>query len=354
MESFISYGYVDSKYDYLRKPLSDNYYRGEYKAYVNLYSFSKTLRNAVKEGKNDPIPGWGTASDKIVTLFEAIRWAKEIGTEYVDPAFYFVPGYDDFAAPTDAEKIQIKNRVLELRKYIDGLGMKIYSTGIKNDFCSSDASRLAKDLERAKFYLEMSELLGATMMRVFVGEIPDDIEKMGFEKVADDRFVHCVTELADYCIAKGYRCMVGYQNHGDLLSTANQVLYVEEKFKNYRNIALINDTGHFRHFGSKVADGYPWYDDIARCLPVTKAFQLKTKPAGVGSTGPFMDLNLFFRHLRASDFKAPISIEMLWQESDEDNPEKASCPSDEYKRQTLKFLNEVRAAELLSRSMDPV
>ena len=348
------YGYVDSKYDYLRKPLAGDYYRGEYKVYLNLYSLAPPVRAAIKEGKKDPLPGWGPTTKDVINTFDSFKWAKEIGTEYIDPAFYFVPGYDDFAMPSEKEKLQIKNRVLELKSFSADLGIKSISTGIKNDFCTSDTARLERDLERAKFYLEMSELLGAEMMRVFVGEIPDDIETMGFERVANERFVNCIKELSSYCSGKGLKCMVAYQNHGDFLSTGNQVLYVADKLSDCRNVGFINDTGHYRPFGSPTADDYPWYDDIVKCLPITVAFQVKQKPAGAESKGPLIDLNLFFRYLRMSKYRGPVSLEMLWREIDGVFPPKCANPIEEYKKQTLKFLNEVRAAEMASREMKPV
>ena len=354
MQNFNSYGYVDSKYDYLRKPPSGNYYRGEYKIYMNLYSFSHQLRPAIKEGKNEPIPGWGPTTNRSINTLDAIKWVKEAGMEYIDPAFYFIPGYDDFAIPTEKEKEQIENRVMELKKLIDNLGIKIISTGIKNDFCTSDAARLKRDVERAKFYLEMSELLDAVMMRHFVGIIPDDIEKMGFEWVAEERFVKCIKELSDFGIRRKLKCQVAFQNHGDLLSTGNQVLYVMDKLSGCPNVGFINDTGHFRHFGSNEAENYPWYDDMASCLPHTTAFQLKTKPAGAESKGPPTDLNLFFRLLRTSEYRAPISFEMLWRDSEDDYPGKFPNPVDELKRRTLEFYNKVKAAELATRDMEAV
>jgi len=134
MQNFNSYGYDDAKYNYLRKPLSGNYFRGEYKLYMNLYSFSRPIRTTIKEAKTDPLPGWGKTTNELINTFDSIKWAKEVGMEYIDPAFYFVPGYDDFAVPSESEKVQIKNRVLELKNFIDDLGIKIISTGIKNDF----------------------------------------------------------------------------------------------------------------------------------------------------------------------------------------------------------------------------
>ena len=354
MQDFNSYGYVDSKYDYLKKPVSGNYFRGEYTIYMNLYSFAPPIRAAIKAGKAGTVPGWGPTTHELINTFDSIKWVKDNGMDYVDPAFYFVPGYDDFAMPTEKEKIQIKNRVLELKKYADDIGIKIISTGIRNDFCTSDSERIKRDIERAKFYLEMSDLLDAKMMRLFVGEIPDDIEKTGFEKVADERFVKSIRELAEYCSSKNIKCMVAYQNHGDFLSTGNQSLYVADKLKDLPNTGLINDTGHFRHFGSKRADNYPWYDDIAKCLPVTVAFQLKMKPAGTESSGPLMDLPLFFRRLRMSECRCPISFEMLWRESNEDDPRKSANPVEEYKKQSLLFFKEIKAAELASRNMEPL
>ena len=340
--------YVDSKYNYLRKPLSSNYYRGEFKIGLNLYSFNRPLRKAMKQG------GWGTTTHEAITTFDAIKWAKEAGFDSVDTTFYFVPGYDDFAVPTEEDKAVIKKNMLELKEFCAQIGMEIYSTGIKNDFCTSDAARLKRDVERACFYAEMSELLDAEMMRVFAGPIPDDIDEMGFERVAEERLVRCLAEIADHCIEKGIKCKVAPQNHGDFLSTANQVLYVMDKLKDYENIGLINDSGHFRPFGSKTAENYPWYDDIARCLPVSIGFQLKTKPAGTDSKGPLMDLPLFFRHLRSSEYRGQLPIEVLWTDADDNLPEKFENPVKEFKSQMAEFLRKVRAAELASRDMEPI
>ena len=137
--------------------------------------------------------------------------------------------------------------------------------------------------------------------------------------------------------------MVAFQNHGDFASTGNQALYMIDKLKDLPNTGLINDTGHFRHFGSKSGDDYPWYDDIANCLPVTVAFQLKTKPAGAESKGPMTDLEKFFRLLRMSECRAPISFEMLWRQTDEFYPYSFERPMDEFKKQSLQFFNDIKA-----------
>lgn len=340
--------YVDSKYNYLRKPLSDNYYKGEFKIGLNLYSFNCPLQKAMKQG------GWGTTTHEAITTFDAIKWAKEEGFDSVDITFYFVLGYDDFAVPVDEDKAIIKKNMLELKEFCSQIRIKVYSTGIRNDFCTPDAARLKRDVERARFYAEMSELLNTEMMRVFAGLIPDDIDEMGFEHVAEERLVRCLAETADHCNEKGIKCKVAVQNHGDFLSTTNQVLYVMDKLNNYKNIGLINDSGSFRPFGSKTAENYPWYDDIARCLPVSIGFQLKTKPAGANTKDPLMDLQLFFRHLRSSEYRGQIPIEVLWTDADENLPEKFENPVKEYKSQIAEFLMEVRSAELASRDMEPI
>lgn len=81
-------------------------------------------------------------------------------------------------------------------------------------------------------------------------------------------------------------CKLGIQNHGDMLATGNQVLYIMDYFlsNGCTNIGVVNDTGYYREFGEISYPDADWcYREIERVLPVSSNFQLKKKARGAES-----------------------------------------------------------------------
>jgi hypothetical protein len=119
---------------------------------------------------------------------------------------------------------------------------------------------------------------------------------------------------------------IAVHNHGDIISTANQTLYMHYLI-NRPNVGLINDTGYFHEFDVMDTSQYPWYEDVKKVLPATFNFQLKKKPAGAGTRAGWIDLEWLFRDIRSSSYAtrkdsygAPVTvpIEMLWGASGSD------------------------------------
>jgi hypothetical protein len=346
-------------------------YNGDYKYSLQLYSFNSALNRAIKDGANgsgalaDGSPGWGVTNGSQINTLDAMKWAKVNGFNQVDVAFYYLPGYSNTDMPplnaaagcipnNAANKPgdcvtqdTIRARIDELRQWSQSIGIDISGSGIQNSFSDSLEKRRDIDLDRSKFYLEMTARLGAPMMRIFTGPPPVQISRVSWKDLMDNQIIPLVKKLAQHGIDNNLRdkhgnyVIVGVQNHGDMLSTANQVLYFYSQMKDasgkpYPNVRMINDTGYYRPFNSIDSSQTNWYDEIATAGPVSVSLQIKKKPGGA-ETSTMMDLPRLFAGVRGKgfgSFQTPsyqyntVQIEVLWAPGDEDNPENISDKND--------------------------
>ncbi len=352
--------YQDGCFQSLRaKYPGSGLYGGSYKYSLQLYSFNSALNRAIKDGTTsstlaDGSPGWGMTNGNQINTLDAMEWAKINGFDQVDIAFYYLPGYSNTDMPPLAaaagckpgecvSQDTIRARIDELKQWGQTIGIDISGTGIQNSFSDSLEKRRDLDLERSKFYLEMTARLGAPMMRIFTGPPPVQISRISWKDLMDTQIIPLVKELAQYGIDHNLRdkhgnyVIIGVQNHGDMLSTANQVLYFYSRMndasgRQYPNVRMINDTGYYRPFNSIDSSQTNWYDEIATASPVSVSLQVKKKPGGA-ETSTMMDLPRLFAGVRGKgfgSFQTPsyqyntVQIEVLWAPGDEDNPENVS------------------------------
>ncbi|UXU85829.1 hypothetical protein [Burkholderia sp. S-53] len=360
--------YQDKCFNHLRTqyPGSEQY-DGNYKYSLQLYSFNSALNRAINDGKtatgalSDGSPGWGVTNGNQINTYDAMTWAKNKGFDQVDIAFYYLPGYSNTDMPPlnlaascrpgnlankpgdCVTQDTIRARIDQLRHWSNAIGIDISGTGIQNSFSDSLKARRDLDLERSKFYLEMTARLGAPMMRIFTGPPPVQISRVSWKDIMDSQVIPMARELAQYGIDRNLRdkhgnyVMISVQNHGDMLSTANQVLYFYSQMKDssgkqYPNVRMINDTGYYRPFNSIDSSQTNWYDEIATASPVGASLQIKKKPGGA-ETSTMMDLPRLFAGVRSKgfgSFQTPnyqyntVQIEVLWAPGDADNPENIS------------------------------
>jgi hypothetical protein len=304
----------------------DDYYRGDYKVSLNLYSFNLNLNAWVKGRKGAPP----------IDTVSAVKWAKQAGFDAVDVTAYYIPGYENDTMPSKPTA-DILAYVREVGQTAGQLGLDISGTGIQNDFADPDAAKRALDVRRGKFWIDMAAELGAPVMRVFSGLVPADIDQLGWLRITHDRIVPALRQLADYGAARGVR--IGLQNHGDMTATADQTIQMTSMVGS-PNIGIIDDTGYFRPFRSGTGEGYDWYTDIAKVLPFACNFQVKRKPAGAETSG-LMDYNRLFTAVRSSTYRGYIPLERLWAKDDQGYPRDLKTPPFD---QVADFLAEVRTA----------
>lgn len=217
---------------------------------LNAYSFSDLL--AAKDQQN---------KQQVYTLFNLLDWCSAQKIKALDPTAYFFPGYPE--VPSDEYLKKFKDNAAEL-------GIVISGTGIRNNFASPDPKVRAEGIELAKNWIIAASKMGAPVVRVFAGEIPKGYEDK-WEEVAG-WMIDCYKECAAF--AEKYGVKIGIQNHGDMLQTAEQCIYVLNAV-NSKWVGLVVDTGNF-----KTDDPYK---DIAAVVPYAINWQIKESVFGLGN-----------------------------------------------------------------------
>ncbi|MBN1417039.1 MAG: sugar phosphate isomerase/epimerase [Bacteroidales bacterium] len=276
------------------------------KTSLNAYSFNTLLR----EGMEDESKG--------ITLFRLLDFCAENDFDAIDITGYYFPGYPE--VPSDEYINNIKRRAFQL-------GLDISGTGVKNDFATPDAEKRAADVKMVKEWIDVAARLGAPVIRVFAGELPKGYE--GRREEVAQYMAECLKECADYGKLRGV--LVGVQNHGDFLSTAEQCIDMVKRV-NSDWFGLIVDSGKFLSEDP--------YVDLEKAMPYAVNFQLKESP--IGPRSPVKtDLKRLMKIVNESGYRGYLPIETL-----EIKGEPRPVPDIPYDPFTLvpEFLKDVKAA----------
>ncbi len=284
------------------------------KVSCNAYSFGRLL--------NDRVQGRG----KGLSLVEWCEFCARQGFDGIDPTGYYFPGYEKNGpgVPTDAFIFELKRRAFDL-------GLGISGTGVGNNFTVADTTARQRDVQRIKNWVEVAAKLGAPVIRVFAdtqmraetwqsvsgGAKREDVEKW----IADD-----IRACADH--AARFGVIVGIQNHGDFLRTADDVISLLRRVDSPW-VGSIVDTGYFR-----AADPYA---EMAKAAPYAVNWQVKQSPLGVERQDEApTDLTRLLKVIRNSGYRGYLPIETL-------SPRGGGGSYDPFVV-VPKFLAEVRAA----------
>jgi sugar phosphate isomerase/epimerase len=235
----------------------------------NLYSFNAPLRSGA------------------MSLEQAIDFCAELGFEAVDPTGYYFPGHP--APPADAYVYAIKRQA-----FLNGLGVS--GTGVRNDFTLPEPGKRADDVAHVKRWLEVASKLGAPVLRVFDGRG----EAKGPTR---EQMTGWVAEAFKECAREGERqgVMIAFQNHNELLKTANEVLALRERVASPW-FALNVDIGSLR-----TADPY---EEVARLAPYACTWQIK-ELLYRREKEEKTDLGRVFGILKASGYRGYAPLETL-------------------------------------------
>jgi sugar phosphate isomerase/epimerase len=284
------------------------------KVSCNAYSFAKLL-NGQLQGR---VAG--------ISLFDLAEFCARQNFDGIDVTGYYFPGYEKNGpgVPTDKYIFELKRRAFDL-------GLGISGTGVGNNFTVFDKEARAKDVQRIKNWAEVAGKLGAPVLRVFAdtqmrtqtwetvskGATRDEVEKW----IAAD-----IRACADH--AAKFGVIIGVQNHGDFLKTADNLISLLKRIDSPWCGAIV-DTGYF-----KAADPYL---EMAKAAPYAVNWQIKQSPLGVESeeASP-TDLKRLLRVVRESGYRGYLPIETL-------SPRGGGGEYDPYKV-VPKFLAQLREA----------
>jgi sugar phosphate isomerase/epimerase len=284
------------------------------KVSCNAYSFAKLL--------NDQLQGRGPG----MSLFDLAEFCAKVNFDGFDPTGYYFPGYekDGAGVPTDKYIFELKKRAFEL-------GLGISGTGVGNNFTVVDPAARARDVQRIKNWSEVAGKLGAPVLRVFAdtqmraqtwetaskGAARSDVEKW----IADD-----IRACAEH--AGKFGVIIGVQNHGDFIKTADHLIALIQRIDSPWCGAIV-DTGYFK------ADDV--YAEMAKAAPYAVNWQVKQSPYGVEKEREApTDLKRLLTIVRASGYRGYLPIEILSSRS-------SGVAKDPFKV-VPQFLAELRAA----------
>ncbi|HPT32049.1 MAG TPA: sugar phosphate isomerase/epimerase family protein [Prolixibacteraceae bacterium] len=244
---------------------------------LNAYSFNDLL-TAKSSRDNQPL----------FTFFNLLDWCACQNIKAVDLTGYYFPGYPE--VPSDEYIAALKGKAAKL-------GITITGTGIRNNFANPDPAARKADIELAKKWIVVASKLGAPVIRLFAGAIPQ-----GYENNWDEPagwMTECFKECAAF--SEKYNVKIGIQNHGDMLQTGEQCVKIM-KTVNSKWAGIILDTGSF-----KTEDPYK---DIEMVLPYAVNWQVKESIFGVSKDVP-LDADRLMKIIKKGGYKGYLPVETL-------------------------------------------
>lgn len=259
------------------------------KVSCNAYSFGRLL--------NDQLQGRGAG----ISLLDLCDFCAQHGFDGIDPTGYYFPGYekDGPGVPSDKFIFALKRRAFDL-------GLGISGTGVGNNFTVADKAARARDVQRIKNWVEVAAKLGAPVVRVFADTQMRSQTWQGVSNHASRDTVEAwIADDIRACADHGakFGVIIGVQNHGDFLKTADDVLSLLNRVDSPWCGAIV-DTGYF-----KAADPYA---EMAKTAPYAVNWQVKQSPMGVEREAEApTDLTRLLRIIRASGYRGYLPIETL-------------------------------------------
>jgi sugar phosphate isomerase/epimerase len=193
----------------------------------------------------------------------------------------------------------------------------------------ADKAIRAADVKHIKDWVEVAAKLGAPVLRVFA-----DTQKKGLSwtspevsngatrEQVEEWIANDLRECAEH--AKKFGVIIGVQNHGDFLKTADDLLSLVKRVDSDW-CGVIVDTGYF-----KTKDPYV---DMAKAAPYAVNWQVKTSAFGQDSDVR-INLKRLIKIVRTSGYRGYLPIETLAQKA-------KGLPYDPFV-EVPKFLKELR------------
>jgi sugar phosphate isomerase/epimerase len=253
------------------------------KTSLNAYSFNKLLNDQLKNRG----PG--------ISLMDLLDFCAKHNFDGVDPTGYFFPGYPQ--VPKDEYVNDLKRRAFHL-------GLGISGTGVRNNFTTSNKTERDAGVKHIKEWVEVAARLGAPVLRVFADtQMRAQTWKDVAPGYARDQVQAWIVEALSECAEQGKKCgvIIGVQNHGDFLQTADDLLGLVRAV-NSDWCGPIVDTGYF-----KTPDPYI---DMAKVAPYAVNWQIKQSPFGVESDQQ-TDLVRLVKIIRDAGYRGYLPIETL-------------------------------------------
>ncbi len=144
---------------------------------------------------------------KKMTMEDFFLKAVELGVEGVDVTTYWLKSTDP-------------DYLISLRHLAFKHALPFSGAAIGTDMCQPDPTKRAAEIEKIKKWVDATQLLGASHLRVFGGELPRGAtDEQGVEWTAET-----LKQACDYAAPKGIT--LGIESHGGITSKATNILAI--------------------------------------------------------------------------------------------------------------------------------
>jgi sugar phosphate isomerase/epimerase len=244
------------------------------------YSF----RDQFKAPKGAP-----EATKPEMDMFRFIDYCAEHGCDGAELTSYY------FADPLP------ENYLTKVRRHAHIRGISISGSAVGNTFTHPHGPQRDKEIAHVKTWIDRASLFGAPHIRVFAGNAQKNQSRA--EAVA--QCVAALDECAEYAGHKGI--FLGIENHGGIVSTADELLEVVRASKSPW-VGINLDIGNFHS-----ADPY---DELARCAPYAVNVQYKgeIRRKGAAASEP-TDVSRVVKLLRNANYQGWVALEYEMKES---------------------------------------
>jgi len=216
-----------------------------------------------------------------MTMEDFIRKAVELGVHGVDVTTYWLkstdPGY-----LTELRHLAFKN------------GMPFSGAAIRTEMCQPDAAKRAEEVRKILGWVDATDILGASHLRVFGGTLPPGAtEQQGVEWVGETMKAAC-----DYSAKRGIT--LGIEDHGGITGHASTILEILRRVDSpYAGVNL--DISNF-----EAKSDEEQYSDIEACLPYATHAHIRDLFTETG--GP-IDLDRVWKLFAKGGYKGYMSAE---------------------------------------------
>src|SRR5882672_2413909 len=140
-----------------------------------------------------------------MTMEDFFRKAVELGVHGVDVTTYWLKS-TELAYLTSLRHLAFKN------------GLTFSGAAIRTQMCQSDPAKRAEEVRKIQQWVDATQLLGASHLRVFGGDLPDGATaKQGIEWVAETMKPAC-----EYAAERGIT--LGIEDHHGITARASVIL----------------------------------------------------------------------------------------------------------------------------------
>ncbi len=215
-----------------------------------------------------------------MTLEDFIRKAVELRLDAVDMTVYYLKS-------TDAGYLE-SLRHLACQNAVTVSGVACGATMVQ-----ADAAKRAETLEQIKQWVDVTDRLGASHLRVFAGKLPQGVEK----KQAIDWTVETMKAACEYSATRGIA--LGVEDHAGITQNADVCLEIMERVgSSYARINL--DITNF--IATATQDVYA---QIAACAPYAHVAHIRDH----FSDHTPVDMDRVWRILAEAGFRGYMSVE---------------------------------------------